>query len=100
MITRWAPAYRPLDPAEVPAIAAAGGLLVVHFWAPWNGADRKDNPALVPVRDHFGTRAVFRSANVDDTANDRIRVQCQVVNVPTVAGLLAGHHLGARVGLL
>jgi thioredoxin-like negative regulator of GroEL len=93
------PAYRPLDPAEPPAIAAAGGLLVVHFWAPWNGADRKYNPALVPVRDHFGTRAVFRSANVDDPACDWVRMQCQVVNVPTVAGLLAGHRLGALVGL-
>lgn len=99
MANRWAPPYRSLDPAESPAIAAAGALLVVHFWAPWNGSDRKYNPALISVRDHFGTRAVFRSVNVDDPACERVRAQCQVVNVPMVAGLLAGRRLGAMVGL-
>src|SRR5262245_2198380 len=99
MANPWTPAYRPLDPAEPPAIAAAGALLVIHFWAPWNASDRKYSPPLITVRDHFGTRAVFRSVNVDDSACEQVRAQCQVVNVPTVAGLLAGRRLGAMVGL-
>jgi thiol-disulfide isomerase/thioredoxin len=100
MAKRWEPAYRPLALAEVSGVAAAGGLLVVHFWAPWNGVDRQYNPALVPVREHFGGRAVFRSADVDEPAYAPLLHQWPVINVPTVAGLVAGACVETVVGLL
>jgi thioredoxin-like negative regulator of GroEL len=99
MAEPWKPAYRPLTPADLSGVAAVGGLLVVHFWAPWNGYDRRYTPALTPVRDHFGRRVVFRSANVDDQDLVPLIEQCQVSNVPMVAGLVGGQCVGSVVGL-
>ena len=99
MAVRWQPAYRPLTPAEAAAVADTGGLLVVHFWAMWNGVDRRYNPALMPVRDHYAGRAVFRSVDVDDPAFGPLMRPCGVVNVPMVAGLVGGACVESLVGL-
>jgi thioredoxin-like negative regulator of GroEL len=73
--------------------------LVVHFWASWNGVDRRYNPELAPVQERFGGRVVFRSADVDDPAHAPLIEQCRLVNEPTVAGLVAGECVGTVIGL-
>ena len=95
MANRW----RPLSPGEAAAVAAGGGLLVVHFWAPWNGIDWRFARDLAPLSEHFGGRAVFRSANVDDPEVQPLMGPCGVVNVPTVAGLFGGACVGRLVGV-
>jgi hypothetical protein len=85
MATRWQPAYRPWDPAEAAEIAAAAGLLVVHFWAAWDVRDRLYNSALVAVRERFGGRAVFRSRDVDEPPLVLIGERWEATIVPTVA---------------
>jgi thioredoxin-like negative regulator of GroEL len=99
MATRWQPPYRPWVPEEAAEVAAAGGLLVVHFWAAWNGVDRQYKPELIPVRDHFGGRAVFRSADVDEPAVAQLAMQWRVNAVPMVAGGIGGALVEGVVGL-
>src|SRR3954452_3899457 len=98
MADQWQQAYRPWDPAEAAEVAAAGGLLVVHFWVAWDVPDRQYNQALSAAREQFGGRAVFRSHDVDAPALVLIGERWEATVVPTVAASSGTGFLGCVEG--
>ena len=55
-----------LDPASFDAALAAGGPLVIDFWAPWCGPCRAMAPAFDRAALELDGRARFAKVNTDD----------------------------------
>lgn len=97
MAKGWHPGTAPLA-ADVPAVLAEHPVLVVHFWAPWNGVDRHFAPVLDAVRAGFESRIAFRSVNVDDEDLTAFCEACGVVNVPALGCFVGGRRVKTLVG--
>jgi thioredoxin 1 len=98
MAEGWRPGTPPLTAADVTATLAGHPVLVVHFWAPWNGVDRLFSPVLDAVRPEFEGRIAFRSADVDDAGLVAFCEACGVVNVPALACFVGGRRVRTVVG--
>src|SRR4051794_37485029 len=71
MTEGWRPGTVPLTVAEVADLIPNHKVVVVHFWARWNGVDRQFASVLDAVRPEFEGRITFRSADVDDPGSER-----------------------------
>ena len=100
MANGWRPGTVPLTAADLPDVLAAHPVVVVHFWAPWNGVDRLFAPVLDSVRPEFEGLIEFRSADVDDEGLSGFCQECGVVNVPAIAGFAGGRRVRLIVGSL
>jgi thioredoxin-like negative regulator of GroEL len=100
MAAHWQPGSPPVTGAEWASLIAAHPVVVVHFWAAWNGVDRRFDPTFRAVREEFAGRIEFRSADVEGPTLEGACRECQVVNVPALACFVRGRRvetiLGAR----
>jgi thiol-disulfide isomerase/thioredoxin len=62
----WRPSSPPVSATDLSAVLTGNPVVIIHFWAAWNGADRLFDPKLANVRAEFEGRIEFRSADVDD----------------------------------
>jgi thioredoxin-like negative regulator of GroEL len=84
--------------ADLAAVLIANPVVVVHFWADWNGVDRLFDPKLANVRREFDGRIAFRSADVDDADLASFCRESGVVNVPALGCFVGGKHVKTIVG--
>jgi thioredoxin-like negative regulator of GroEL len=79
-------------------LLAAHPVVVVHFWAAWNGVDRWFDPQFRTVREEFAGRIEFRSADVDDPGLNDVCRECEVVNVPALVCCVRGRRVETIIG--
>lgn len=84
-IPGWKPSAPPITGAEAPAVLAQHRVVVVHFWAVWNGHDPVADRELQPLREEFADRVYFCSCDVDHEPSWPFIRECGVLNVPTLA---------------
>jgi thioredoxin-like negative regulator of GroEL len=98
MTAGWHPGSPPVTGTEWGDLLAAHPVVVVHFWAVWNGVDRLFDQQLRPVREELAGLIEFRSADVDDPSLNEVCRECEVVNVPVLACFVRGRRVATIVG--
>ena len=98
MTEGWRPGTVPLTVADVADLIPNHKVVVVHFWARWNGVDRQFASVLDAVRPEFEGRITFRSADVDDPELATFCRECEVVNVPALGCFVDGRRVKTIVG--
>jgi thioredoxin-like negative regulator of GroEL len=98
MAGHWLPGSPPVTGPEWASLLVAHPVVVAHFWATWNGVDRRFDPQFRPVREEFAGRIEFRSADVDDPTLHDVCRECEVVNVPALACFVRGRRVETVIG--
>jgi thiol-disulfide isomerase/thioredoxin len=98
MAERWRPGSPPVTAADLPAVLASGPVVVIHFWAAWNGVDRLFEPQFAAVRREFEGRIAFRSADVDEPDLEPFCRESGVVNVPALGCFVRGRRVKTIIG--
>jgi thioredoxin 1 len=76
--------------------AAASGLVVVDFWAPWCGPCRMIAPIIEQLAAEYAGRAKFGKLNVDDSPDTAVKYGIR--SIPTVGLFKDGQAVGGVVG--
>ncbi|CEF48419.1 unnamed protein product [uncultured bacterium] len=98
MTEGWRPGTVALTVADVTDLIPNHKVVVVHFWARWNGVDRQFASVLDAIRPQFESRITFRSADVDDPELASSCRECEVVNVPALGCFVDGRRVKTIVG--
>jgi len=77
---RWIPSTEPITDSNYEDIFAAHTALVVHFWAPWNGADPPADKEIAIVRGRLPDVA-FYACNIDE--NFKLSIEVGVQSIPS-----------------
>ena len=96
----WRPSSPPVSAADLSAVLTGNPVVIIHFWAAWNGADRLFDPKLANVRAEFEGRIEFRSADVDDPDLVSFCRECEVVNVPALGCFVDGERVKTIIGAI
>ena len=99
MDEQWRPCFPPVTATALPVALAENPIVVIHFWAIWNGVDRRFTPTLVAVEREYGRRIAFRAADVDDPAIAPLCEEFGIGNVPALACFVHGRRLKTIVGM-
>lgn len=94
----WRPNPTPVTAAELAAVLTSNAVVVIHFWATWNGVDREFDPKLARVRAEFEGRIEFRSADVDDPDLLSFCQESEVLNVPALGCFVGGRRIKTIIG--
>ena len=98
MAEGWTPNTPPIRAADRLSVLADNTVVIIHFWAAWNGVDRLFAPVLEGVWSDFEGRIAFRSADVDDVDLVEFCRECKVVNVPALGCFVGGQRVKTIVG--
>jgi len=85
--------------ADLPTVLAGNPVVVLHFWAAWNGYDRRFDLTLAAIRREFEGRAVFRSIDIDEPELVPFCRACAVVNVPALGFFARGERVETVIGM-
>jgi len=97
---RWQPGSKPVTAADLPTVLAGHPYLVVHFWAIWNGYDRRFEPTLAAIRREYEGRVVFRSIDVDEPELVPFcRASTVIGNVPALGFFVRGERVETVIGM-
>ena len=99
-ITSWLPLSPATTAEELPQAFAAHSVVVVHFWAIWNGHDRRMDATIQAVRPHYADRIAFYAMDVDLESNWPLLRQYRVMSIPAIACFIHGTWLETSVGAL
>ncbi len=94
----WRPSTREVDAASLPNVLASHRIVALHFWAVWNGVDRRFDETLRGLRDEFADRIFFGCFNTDDVADREFIRQCQVGNLPALACFVESRRIETLIG--
>ena len=94
----WSPGSPPVKVGELVEVLTPRRVAVFHFWAIWNGVDRLFEPDFRIVREEFADRVEFRSVDVDDPELVDFCRECEMTNVPSLAGFVHGRRVETLVG--
>lgn len=99
---RSIPGFRPSTPpvtaATIDHVFGTHRVVVIHFWAEWNGVDVPMDQCIQEVRGHFDD-IHFVSCNVDSPENTALRERCKVANIPFSAIFVSGEQRRGIMGL-
>jgi thioredoxin 1 len=98
MAQPWQPDSPSVTAAELPALLTEEPVVVIHFWAAWNGVERQFEPRFALLRREFEQRIAFRSADVDDPELQEFCRDSEVVNVPALGCFVRGRRIKTIVG--
>ena len=96
----WRPSSPPVSAADLSAVLTGNPVVIIHFWAAWNGVDRLFDPKLANVRAEFEGRIEFRSADVSDPDLVWFCRECEVVNVPALGCFVDGERVKTIIGAI
>jgi len=92
----WKPVTLPLRDEEM----KFDGLVVVHFWATWNGHDRKMDELLRRLeRVKKNSRVFFRSLCTDEKTNWPMCEEFKIVSLPSLVAFNKGKSIAILVGV-
>ena len=104
MPNRPVPGFVPETPAvtsaSIASVTDAHPVVIVHFWAVWNGADPPMDEQLPRIAGRLPFNAHFTSCNVDDPDCVDLCKRCGVVNIPYLAVFVDGDLRPGIIGLL
>ena len=97
------PDFTPSSPAvtsdTIAGFLTRHGIVVVHFWAVWNGVDPLMDSRLIEIRGRLPDGVQYASCNIDDPFCFDFAKSVGVVNVPWLAVFVDGLHAGNICGL-
>lgn len=96
----FVPKTPPVTSASIVPITNAHPVVVVHFWAAWNGADPRMDERLSRVVNRLSFDAYFTSCNVDDPECTDLFNRCGVANIPYLGVFVDGALRPGIMGLL
>lgn len=81
---------------NVKELIAAGGPVVIDFWATWCGPCRMVSPIIDELAAEYEGKAIIGKCDVD--SNDEVVAKFMVRNIPTVVFLKDGKMVDKQVG--
>jgi len=100
---RPVPGFRPSTPAVTGKTYAneltEHSVVVIHFWAEWNGVDVPMDASIQDIKTNFKGRIHFVSCDSDSSDNHDLCKLCNVVNIPFLAIFVDGHPECGIMGL-
>lgn len=76
---------------------AAGGLMMVDFWASWCGPCKMLSPTIDQIGDQYEGKAVIGKVNVDEEQD--LAMRYGVMSIPTVVFFKDGKEIDRKVGV-
>lgn len=98
-IPGWEPNATPIGPAELPDVLAEHEVVLIHFWASWNGYDRVVDERIHHLLPEFNGAVASFACNFDDANNHKICSDWNVTNVPTIVAFRHGEKRKVVVGV-
>jgi hypothetical protein len=89
-IAAWAPSTPAVSATTIPVVLRENAVVVVHFWAVWNGYDPVMDRNVQTLRGEFEDQIHFCSCDVDLPENGELCRICGVLNLPTLACFVRG----------
>ena len=77
---------------------AAGGLMMVDFWASWCGPCKMLSPVIEELGARYEGKALVGKVNVDDEPG--LAMRFGVMSIPTVIFLKDGKEIDRKVGVM
>lgn len=97
------PGFRPSTPpvtsSTLTDAVSEHPVLVIHFWAEWNGVDVPMDRVIQEVKNTVEKRFHFVSCDVDSPGNLDLCERCNVANVPFLAVFVDGREKRGIMGL-
>ncbi len=98
-IPGFVPASDAVTSITLQEVLADHAIVIVHFWAVWNGADPPMDSLIADLRGRLPFDARFVSCNVDDPACVDLCKHVGVVNIPYLAVYVDGKQRRGIMGL-
>jgi len=99
-VSNYVPAWPPVTTETFTSLSADSPILIVHFWAVWNGYDRIMESRLNETKHRLPEPAQILSCNIDDADCFEFAKNSGVVNIPWLSvfvnGRIHGHICGLR----
>ncbi|MBW3624341.1 MAG: thioredoxin family protein [Armatimonadetes bacterium] len=96
----WQPSSPAIEnPEALHRLLSRSPVVVLHFWAIWNGYDPRMDDLLNPLQKEFEGGIIFGSVNVDDEAFKPFTVECGILNIPALACFIRGSLHEILIGL-
>ncbi|MBT4863522.1 MAG: thioredoxin family protein [Planctomycetaceae bacterium] len=98
-IPHFRPSTPPVTSDSIDAIVASHAVVVVHFWAEWNGVDPVMDSRIRNIRNHLPFDIHFVSCNIDDPSCIDLTKSTGVLNIPFLAVYVHGQQRRGIMGL-
>ena len=99
-IRDFRPSTPPVTTSSIDDVLDSRRIVVVHFWAVWNGVDAPMDSALCDIRERLPAGTQLVSCDIDDPDCADFAKTSGVVNVPWLSiyvdGVRHGHVCGLR----
>ena len=95
----WSPAAVAVSPEDFDRAVANRPVVVVHFWASWNGYDRTMDTWLQALRPQFGPRVALLSLDTGPEEAWGICRRYGLLNLPALVCFVGGRYHATRIGL-
>ena len=95
----WSPLSPAITAEELPQALAMNSVVVLHFWAIWDGNDRVMDATIQAVRPHYADRIAFYAMDLDQEINWPLLRQWRVLSIPAIACFIEGRWLESSIGL-
>ena len=98
----WHPTTPAITAEELPGALQCHRVVVVHFWAVWNGYDRQMDAQLQAERTEFEEQIAFFSLDTDVMTEDTrdLLQECRVLNLPALGCFIHGRHHETVIGMV
>ncbi len=98
-IPAWTPGTPSPDAPTLRRLLPSIDFAVVHFWAIWNGVDRKMDEVLCTVRPQFVDRIQFFALETDPESAHQFCQECMIASLPTLVCFRCGEQAEKLIGL-
>ena len=98
-VTNFSASSPPVTSDTIADVLTAHQIVIVHFWAAWNGVDPPMDSRLTEIRGRLPDSVHFRSCNIDDPSCFDFAKSVDVLNIPWLSVFVGGQHAGNICGL-
>lgn len=95
----WLPTTPPVSAMTFSNVIKAHPVVVIHFWADWNGYDRKMDALLQELRPKYEAKITFFSFDTTPKENLGICHQYQIRQLPALVCFIEGVQHETLIGM-